>query len=120
MLESGGGFFQLWRLRCQFSNGTRMKRICALTLLGLSLVLPGAHAAEDKAAGNPGTCTKQAGNRKGDDRKAFIKECLAAKTPAAAQPGGTPHQSKLKACNAKAKGMLGAERKKFMMECLKA
>jgi hypothetical protein len=97
-----------------------MKKILALTVLGLSLALPGAYAAQDKPTGNTGTCTKEAGNRKGDDRKAFIKECLAAKTPAAAQSGATPHQSKLKACNAKAKGMLGAERKKFMMECLKA
>jgi hypothetical protein len=61
-----------------------------------------------------GTCNKEAAGKKGDERKAFMKECLSAKSAAAAT-----QQSKMKTCNVEAKGMKGDERKKFMSECLK-
>ena len=62
---------------------------------------------------------------KGDERKAFMKECLSAKSEAAPAPAAadkkTTQQEKMKACNAdpKAKELKGADRKKFMSECLK-
>jgi len=58
-------------------------------------------------------CNKEAGDKKGDERKSFMKTCLAAKKQT--------QQDKMKACNAdpKAKELKGAERKKFMSECLK-
>jgi hypothetical protein len=51
-----------------------------------------------------------------------MKECLSNK-PAAAAPvadGKTAQQSKMKTCNADAKGKKGDERKAFMKECLSA
>ena len=73
------------------------------------------------SASSPGQGTyflryKDATGKKGDERKAFMKECLSAK-PAAPMT----QQSKMKMCNAdeKAKTLKGDERKKFMSECLK-
>jgi psiF repeat len=59
-----------------------------------------------------GECNKEAGDKKGDDRKAFMKTCLSAKKAS--------QQDKMKACNAdpKAKAAKGDERKAFMKECL--
>ena len=57
-----------------------------------------------------GACNKEAVDKKGDERKAFMKTCLSAKKEG--------QQSKMKTCNASAKGMKGDERKAFMKECL--
>ena len=57
-----------------------------------------------------GTCNAEAGDKKGDERKAFMKTCLSAK-PAT-------QQDKMKTCNADAAGKKGDERKAFMKECL--
>lgn len=70
------------------------------------------------------TCNAEAdakgltGEGKGDERKAFMKECLSAK-PAKAAAGGS-QQEKMKACNreAKEKSLAGDERKKFIKSCL--
>lgn len=53
----------------------------------------------------------------GDERKAFMSDCLKAKPEAPAT-----QQDKMKTCNAdaKTKNLAGDERKKFMSECLKA
>lgn len=62
-------------------------------------------------------CNASATDKKGDERKAFMKECLSAK-PAAK---GTTQQEKMKSCNKDAgeKALKGDDRKKFMSECLK-
>ena len=61
------------------------------------------------------TCNAEAGAKalKGDERKAFMSQCLKAK-PAT-------QQEKMKSCNATAgtQGLKGDERKAFMSECLK-
>jgi psiF repeat len=46
------------------------------------------------------TCSKEAPDKKGDERKAFMKDCLSAKaeTPAAAS-APTGQQSRMKTCN---------------------
>lgn len=61
-------------------------------------------------------CNAQAGEKKGDERKAFMKSCLSAK------PAKTAQQEKMKTCNkdASEKGLKGDERKKFMSSCLSA
>jgi hypothetical protein len=59
-------------------------------------------------------CNQQAGDKKGDDRKAFMKSCLSAK-PAAAPMS---QQDKMKACNTQAAGKKGDDRKAFMSTCL--
>lgn len=73
----------------------------------------GASAPMGKQQSKMGDCNKEAGEKKGDDRKAFMKTCLSAK-PAQTQ------QNKMKSCNAdpKAKATKGDERKAFMKECL--
>nr|WP_198980215.1 PsiF family protein [Herbaspirillum sp. ASV7] len=62
------------------------------------------------------TCNKEATGKKGDERKAFMKDCLSSK-PAAAAP--MSQQDKMKMCNANAKDKKGDDRKAFMKECLK-
>ena len=59
-----------------------------------------------------GECNKDAGDKKGDERKMFMKTCLSAKK--------VTQQSKMTSCNAdpKAKATKGDERKAFMKECL--
>mgnify|MGYP000222534444 CR=1 FL=1 len=73
-----------------------------------------------------GNCNKDAKDRKlaGDDRKAFMKDCLGGKTAAAADDKKTPpqqQQQKMAKCNAdaKEKKISGADRKTFMSTCLK-
>ncbi|MFN4118762.1 PsiF family protein [Acidovorax sp.] len=94
-----------------------MKKLMSLCALGVALTLgAAAHAAEDKAPtkqqSKMATCNKEAGEMKGDERKAFMKTCLSNKPS---------QQDKMKACNAdeKAKTLKGDERKAFMSECLK-
>jgi hypothetical protein len=57
-----------------------------------------------------GSCNAEAGDKKGDERKAFMKTCLSNK-PAT-------QQDKMKSCNKDATGKKGDERKAFMKECL--
>ena len=57
-------------------------------------------------------CNKQAEGKKGDERKAFMKDCLSADKQ-------EKQQNKMKTCNAQAAGKKGDERKAFMSECLK-
>ena len=103
-----------------------MKKLLSLTALGLALTLgAGAHAAEDakaptKQQSKMATCNKDAGDMKGDERKAFMKTCLSA--PAANDAKTlTPQQQKMKDCNAsaKTKALTGDARKTFMSTCLK-
>lgn len=60
-----------------------MKKLLTLLAMGLTLSLGAAHAADDKAPtkqqNKMGACNKEAGEKKGDERKAFMKECLSAK-----------------------------------------
>ena len=67
-------------------------------------------------------CNEQANEKglregKGDERKAFMKECLSAKTE---KGGKAAQQEKMKMCNKDAgeKKLTGDERKKFMSTCL--
>ena len=101
-----------------------MKQLISFLALGLALAVGGAHAAEDKAPtaqqSKMKTCNADAKDKKGDERKAFMKECLSAKPAAPAAEAGTTQQTKMKTCNADAKDKKGDERKKFMKECLSA
>lgn len=65
-------------------------------------------------------CNKEATGMKGDERKAFMKECLSGKQ-VAAKDARSAQQDKMKACNAEAtkKTLKGDERKAFMSDCLK-
>jgi len=62
-------------------------------------------------------CNAQAAGKKGDDRKAFMKQCLSA--GGAAAPAMT-QQELMKACNVQAADKKGDDRKAFMKQCLSA
>jgi hypothetical protein len=71
------------------------------------------------AACNAQANEKGLGEGKGDERKAFMKECMSAKQAKAVTAGGT-QQNKMKICNKEAgtKGLKGDERRTFMSTCL--
>ena len=58
------------------------------------------------------TCNQEAADKKGDERKAFMKTCLSNKKLA--------QQEKMKACNKDAGEKKGDERRAFMKSCLSA
>ena len=108
--------------------------LIALLSWGLMPVAQAATEQQNKMV----TCNKEATGKKGDERKAFMKECLSKKpaapaaaekpaapatdkpaAPAAEKPAGS-QQNKMATCNKEADGKKGDERKKFMSECLKA
>jgi hypothetical protein len=62
-------------------------------------------------------CNAQAGDKKGDERKAFMSKCLKGEDTAP-----MTQQEKMKKCNADAtaKALKGDDRKAFMSDCLKA
>jgi hypothetical protein len=64
------------------------------------------------------SCNAEAGDKTGDERKAFMSSCLKAGAPTAPMT----QQDRMKKCNAdaSAKALKGDERKGFMSECLKA
>ena len=92
-----------------------MKKL--LLVVGLCLPFFAVHA-ENAQQSKMATCNKDATGKKGDERKAFMKDCLSAK-PVVEEKKLTPQQEKMKSCNADAKGMKGDERKTFMSNCLK-
>lgn len=91
--------------------------VAALFVSGLA-VAPVAHATPQQDRMK--ACNADAKDKTGDERKAFMKQCLSAKKTEEASTL-TPQQQKMKSCNAeaKAKAIKGDERKKFMSTCLK-
>jgi psiF repeat-containing protein len=101
--------------------------LTALLLLGLAAAVCAAGDAvtaspptqadvktENSQQSKMATCNTQAAGKTGDDRKAFMKDCLSSK-PAA------PPTTKLGQCShdAKAKGLSGADRRSYMSSCMK-
>ncbi len=72
----------------------------------------GASAPMGKQQTKMAECNKDAGDKKGDERKAFMKTCLSAKKMS--------QQDKMKSCNKDAADKKGDERKTFMKSCLSA
>ncbi|HMZ54815.1 MAG TPA: PsiF family protein [Nitrospira sp.] len=96
---------------------------CFSLMLAAVLVTPqlsfaGAQQNKMKTCNADADAKGLSGEGKGEDRKAFMKECLSAKPAKAA--AGTSQQNKMASCNkdAKAKNLAGDERKKFMKTCL--
>ena len=98
-----------------------------LTLLATTLLsLPAWAQDKDKSTAQQDkmkSCNAQASKKgmKGDERKAFMSDCLKADSKGAS-PAQTAQQEKMTSCNAQAskKGMKGEERKAFMSDCLSA
>jgi hypothetical protein len=88
-----------------------------MTVLALSLAAASftAQAADEKKQTpqqmRMSECNKEAADKKGDERKSFMKTCLSTKR--------TSQQDKMRACNKDAGEKKGDERRKFMSECLK-
>ena len=99
-----------------------MNKLIAALMLALPLVATSAFAADDAKPAQQSKmtmCNKDAGDKKGGERKAFMKECLKKDgAPAKASAKKTAQQEKMKACNKDATGKKGDERKAFMKECL--
>jgi hypothetical protein len=94
---------------------TVKKLLSLMAALSLACSLGLAHAAAGKPTAQNTkmtTCNRDAGNKKGDERKAFLKECLSAKKT-------VTQQEKMKICNHDAGGKKGDERKAFLKECLR-
>jgi hypothetical protein len=87
-----------------------MKKLLITATLGLVFAIGAQAQTAQQSQMTP--CNKEAGDKKGDERKAFMKTCLSARKE-------TPHQAKIKTCNVEAKDMKGDACKKFMSECLK-
>jgi hypothetical protein len=94
--------------------------VCALACAGPSL------AADTKSTDAKSTnsqqdkmkaCNDQAGDKKGDERKAFMKTCLSNKPMAQAKP--MTQGEKMSMCNKKTAGMAKEERAKAQSECMK-
>lgn len=101
-----------------------MKKFLMLTALCVSIAsCLTVHAESDKAPkeSKMGQCHKDAKAKSltGDERKAFMKECLSAKGASAEPAKASTQQDKMKTCNAEAKGLKGDARKEKMSECLK-
>jgi hypothetical protein len=100
-------------------------KIASLVIISLFMAAITMAPVASDAAGQQNkmaTCSKEAsekglGEGKGDERKAFMKECLSAKPAKSAK---TAQQEKMKACNKEAgeKSLKGDDRKKFMSTCL--
>jgi len=80
--------------------------------------------AQDASQDKMKACEADAAKKelKGEEHKAFMKDCLAAKTDAkGSKKAKTSQQEKMKKCSAdaKAKKLKGDLRKKFMSDCLK-
>ena len=104
---------------------TVIRLLAVSAVVTLSALATSSAFAKDATAqqGKMATCNKDAADKKGDERKAFMKECLSAKPAAAAEaaaPAASKSQgSKLGACSkeAAAKGLKGAERNAYLSEC---
>ena len=104
-----------------------MKFVVSAAVLALATLFAGSALAADAAAAKPLTpqqqrmkdCNAQATDKKGDERKAFMSQCLKGQTAAAAPAKPATQQEKMKTCNTQAGDKKGDERKAFMSQCLK-
>lgn len=96
-----------------------MKNLLIMFAAAATLIMPTTHAqtaqGQTPQQSKMASCNKEAGDMKGDTRKAFMKNCLSAK-PA---DGRKTQQEKMKTCNKEAGAMKGDERKAYMKECLR-
>jgi hypothetical protein len=95
-----------------------MKKIFAAVALLAPIAFHPAFAVTEQQ-GKMAACNKDATGMKGDERKAFMKNCLSKKPETNQSQGQQAQQDKMKTCNAEAKGKKGDERKAFMKQCLK-
>ena len=88
-----------------------MKQLLAMAMIGAFAAVATPALAQNAQQERMKTCNTKAADKKGDDRKAFMKDCLSDDKKAS--------DNKMGACNTKSKGMTGDARKKFMSDCMK-
>jgi psiF repeat len=95
--------------------------ICVLSLGETPFAVAAPGQGNKMKACNEQANAKGFGEGKGEERKAFMKECLSSKA-AKGEAGKGNQQNKMKACNKEAgeKKLKGDERKQFMSDCLSA
>jgi hypothetical protein len=93
-----------------------MRQVLTLLVCAAAFAATGAQATDNKQQDKMAACNKEAGDKKGDERKAFMSTCLSNK-PAAAEKKMT-QQEKMTACNKEAGDKKGDDRKTFMKQCL--
>ncbi|CAD6548064.1 PsiF family protein [Paraburkholderia sabiae] len=93
-----------------------MKIQAIVTALALTSCLAAPAFAQNGQPAPTADCNRQAGDRKGDDRKAFIRNCMSTKPAAALTPSS--QQDRMKLCNSQAGEKKGDDRKAFMKACL--
>ena len=93
-----------------------MKKLMMLMAAGAFLAAAPAFAADNAQQSKMTACNASAGDKKGDERKAYMSTCLSAKPAAApAKP-----ESKMAMCNKKTAGLDKDARAKAQSECMKA
>ena len=93
-----------------------MKKLLSLLALGLVMSVGVAHAATDQP-NKMKTCNAEAKDKKGDERKAFMKECLSAKADA---PAAAAAPAPSAACEKSAadKKLAGAAKASHIKKCM--
>jgi hypothetical protein len=124
-IPDSGGTYSCCDAHSLIAESTMIR---AISLLASLLIAAGGAAAQDKPTAQQQkmkTCNAQASKKelKGDERQAFMSQCL--KADSAKKGDGkelTAQQKKMKSCNAQAgkKQLKDDERKAFMSQCLKA
>ncbi|WP_323118812.1 PsiF family protein [Burkholderia alba] len=87
----------------------KIRSLMAALLVGGMLASPA--FAQNSQQDKMKACNTQAAGKSGDERKAFMKDCLSTKKK-------MTQQDKMKACNKDATGKTGDDRKAFMKSCL--
>ena len=93
-----------------------MKKLLSLLALGLVMSVGVAHAATEQQ-NKMKTCNAEAKGKKGDERKAFMKECLSAKADA---PAAAAAAAPSAACEKSAadKKLAGAAKASHIKKCM--
>lgn len=94
-----------------------MKKLFAAALLLMPIAFHPA-LAETAQQNKMKSCNAEAGDKKGDERKAFMKECLSKDSEEKGSAAQQAQREKMKSCNASAADKKGDERKAFMKDCL--
>lgn len=88
--------------------------IVAITVSALGCLFSAPSFAANSQQNKMSACNAQANGKKGDERKAFMKDCLSSDHAAAPMS----QQDRMKSCNKDATGKKGDDRKAFMKSCL--
>jgi hypothetical protein len=92
-----------------------MNRIIALVAASLFAVGMASNALATPQQDKMKSCNVEAKGKKGDERKAFMKECLSAGKPAA---GAASADCEKKAVSKDGKPLAGAAKSSFMKKCV--